>query len=73
MAWMCPYCKVSYQRRKDHDESKSNYKCKLEAIKVLSAEHAEIMARRKALENDTGQLDKECNRAWARLRRAQGW
>lgn len=73
MAWMCPYCRVSYARRKDHDESATSKECKKQALDEASAAHRALLKQRDGLEVNTGQLDKELNRAWAKVRRLQGW
>lgn len=73
MAWMCVTCKVSYPRRKDHDESPSAMECRRQQLKEAETAHRALMVQRDALEVNTGQLDKELNRAWRKLRRLQGW
>jgi hypothetical protein len=73
MAWSCPICKVNYKRRLDHDQSASAAACKRQELEEARATHTALLKQRDALEVNTGQLDKEMNRAWRKVRRLQGW
>ena len=73
MAWSCPFCKLDYARRIDHDSRPSAAECKRQELERANDVFREVKTRRDALEINTGQLDKEFNSAWRKVRRLQGW
>ena len=72
MAWTCEFCRTSYARRKDHDEASNAMDCKRAAIEKAQAEYSVLLKKRKEENPSSGFMDKELNRAWAKLRRLEG-
>lgn len=73
MAWMCPYCRVNYARRKDHDESATSKECKKRALEEANKVYSALLAKRKAENPQSEFMTKELKSAWAKVRRLQGY
>ena len=72
MTWLCPTCRTSYARRKDHDESASNRGCLEREYRVAVSEHQSALALRNMPEElSIALMDKEVNRAFAKMKIAE--